>query len=80
MPVKRFRSLAEAEASVWIDADDPRLGPTIAAVWTLADRMCPQHFPPGVYKHRSIEDAYRQRERWEAENVRRATEKHERQR
>jgi hypothetical protein len=25
----------------------------------------PRHFPPGVYKHRSIEDAQRLRDPWE---------------
>ena len=29
-----------------------------------------KRFPPGVYKHRTIEDAKLQRDRWEEENFR----------
>jgi hypothetical protein len=71
MPVRRCQSLAEMEESVWLDQDDPRLWPTIASVWALSRRLCPVRFPPGVYRHRSIEDANRLTEAWEAENVRR---------
>jgi len=30
--------------------------------------ICPLRFPPGVFKHRSIEDAERLREVWEDAN------------
>jgi hypothetical protein len=69
MPVRRYRSLEEMEDSVWIDRDDPRLWPTIASVWALSARLFPVRFPPGLYKHRSIEDANRLTEQWEAENI-----------
>ena len=70
MPVRRLHSLEEAERSVTFHPDDPRLLPTIRTVWALADRMCPRHFPPGLYKHRSILDLNRQSEQWEVEAVR----------
>lgn len=70
MPVRRFRSVEDMEPSVWMDRDDPRLWPTIASVWALSVRLRPAHFPPGVYKHRSIEAMNRQTEAWEAANVR----------
>jgi hypothetical protein len=41
MPGRRILSLDEAEQSVWLDMDDPRLWPTIAGVWALAERLCP---------------------------------------
>jgi hypothetical protein len=53
---------------VWLPRGDPRLWPTIKAVWELSERLCPPRFPPGVYKHRSIEDAQRQRDLWEQKN------------
>lgn len=71
MPIHRFRSAAEMEGTVWLDRDDPRLWPTIASVWNLSARLCPVHFPPGLRKHRSIEEANRLNEEWEATNVRR---------
>jgi hypothetical protein len=69
MPVRRLRSLQEAEESVWLDRADPRLVPTIREVWRLADRMSPPSYPPGVYKHRSIEELNAQTEAWECANV-----------
>jgi hypothetical protein len=69
MPIRRFRSVAEMENTVWLDRDDPRLWPTIVSVWDLSARLCPVHFPPGLHKHHSIEEANRQSEEWEAANV-----------
>jgi hypothetical protein len=69
MPVRRLRSLDEAEQTLWQTPGDPRLWQSIAAVWGLARRLSPPHFPPGVYKHRSVESLNRQTERWETEHV-----------
>ena len=65
MPIRRLRSLDEAEQSVWLDADDPRLWPAVKNVWTLAERLYRRRFPPGVYKHRTIDEANRQTDLWE---------------
>jgi hypothetical protein len=70
MPVRRLRSLEEAEATTWLAPTDPRLWPTIATVWALAARLCPPRFPRGVYRHRSVTELNRQTERWEAERSR----------
>ncbi len=70
MPVRRFRSVEEMEQTVWMDRDDPRLWPTIKALWELSARLCPLHFPPGVYRHRSTEAMNRQTEAWEHANLR----------
>lgn len=75
MPLKKLSSLQDAEDSVWHDPDDPTLWRTIKGVWELAARLCPYRFPPGVYRHRSIEEANRLRERWEQERVRLAGER-----
>ncbi len=72
MPVRKFRSLPEYDDSLWIDPNDPRLIPTIGEVWERSRRLCPPAFPPGVYKHRSIEEANRTTERWERETLERA--------
>lgn len=70
MPVRRLTSLQEAEESVWLDVDDPRLWPTIRLVWDLADRLYPHgRFPTGVHKHRSIAEANQARESWEQANI-----------
>jgi hypothetical protein len=69
MPVRKFRSLEDMEDSLWREPG-PELWRAIASVWRFADRTCPKRFPPGVYRHRSIEDAQRQREAWEEANFR----------
>ncbi|HLA76941.1 MAG TPA: hypothetical protein VJU18_05100 [Vicinamibacteria bacterium] len=70
MPVRKFRSLQETEDALWRPPGDPKLWRAMASVWDFAARTCPRHFPPGVHKHRSIEDAQALRERWEAEDFR----------
>ncbi len=68
MPVKKIRHLQEMEDSLWYEPGSPELMQAIKAVWKFAERTCPQRFPPGVYKHRTIEDAQRQRDLWEDQN------------
>jgi hypothetical protein len=65
MPVRKFRNLQDMEDSLWREPGDPRLGKAIDSVWKFAAQTCPRSFPPGVYKHRSIEDAQRLRDLWE---------------
>ncbi|HEY0554107.1 MAG TPA: hypothetical protein VGG20_07545 [Thermoanaerobaculia bacterium] len=65
MPVKKFRDLQAMEDSLWREPGDPALWRAIARVWSFVARTVPRHFPPGVYKHRSIEAAERLRDQWE---------------
>ena len=71
MPVKRLRTLEQAEDALVLDPDDPNLWRSIAGLWELSSRLCPPSLPPGVFKHRSIEALNRQREAWEEAAVRR---------
>ncbi|MDP9121569.1 MAG: hypothetical protein M3O15_09420 [Acidobacteriota bacterium] len=70
MPIKKFRSLQEMEDSLRREPGDPRLWRAIAGVWRFAARTCPRHFPPGVHRHRTVEDALRQRDIWEEADFR----------
>ncbi|MSP62088.1 MAG: hypothetical protein EXR72_17490 [Myxococcales bacterium] len=70
MPVRRLRSLQDAETTLFRDPKDPLFWPTIATVWGLAERLCPPRFPPGLHKHRTIDEANRQTEAWEAAAIR----------
>jgi hypothetical protein len=65
MPVRKFRDVSEMEDTLWRKPGDPELFRAIASVWDFAARTCPRHFPPGVYRHRSIEEAEALRESWE---------------
>ena len=68
MPVRKFRSVEEMDGNTWRKAGDPELFRAIRATWDLAHRTLRPRFPPGVYKHRSIEDAEKLRLEWERAN------------
>jgi len=65
MPVKKLRDVSEMEGNTWHEPGDPKLFRAIRAVWELAARSTRPHFPPGVYKHRSVQDASDLREAWD---------------
>jgi len=67
MPIKKFRDISEM-TDAWLEPGSPELATAIRNVWDFARRVCPKHFPRGVYKHRSIEDAEALREQWEEAN------------
>ncbi len=66
MPVRKFRDVSEMNETRWFEPKDPALFRAIKHTWTLAERICPQRFPPGVYRHRTIEEAQALREKWAA--------------
>ena len=68
MPVRRFRSGEEMNQPLWRQPGDPDLYRAIAGVWALGTRTLAPRFPPGVYRHRSIEAANEQTEHWAIEN------------
>lgn len=65
MPIQKFRDVSEMADSRWYEPGDPLLFKAISEVWNLAERTCQRRFPPGVYRHRSIEEAQRLRDKWE---------------
>ena len=69
MPVRRFRSVEEMEQPVWRTPGDPALYRAIAALWDFGMRTVPRQFPPGVYRHRSIEALNETTDAWQRENL-----------
>jgi len=70
MPVREFRSVAEMNRPHWRDLGDPQLLEAIAAPWTAGAATVGHRFPPGVYRHRSIESLNALTEEWALANVR----------
>ena len=70
VPVRKFRTLEAAETKNWCDPLSPSLWPTLSGLWRLSSMLHRSHFPPGVYRHRSIEEANRQCDEWEARMLR----------
>jgi hypothetical protein len=68
MPVLKYRHVSEMEGNTWREPGDPGLFRAIRATWDFAGRTTQPHFPPGVYKHRSIAAAEGLRETWEKAN------------
>ncbi len=62
MPVRKFRSLAEAERSLWLEPGDPRIWEGHLRRWQLhrffARHVAPRR-TPGVFKYRSVEEKQR---------------------
>lgn len=64
MPVYRYRSVEEMEQPRWREPGDPALYRAIRGLWTMGQRTVRRRFPPGVYKHPSIERLDAQTEAW----------------
>jgi hypothetical protein len=65
MPVRKFRSVEDMPSPPWREPGDPALLQALAIVLATARGVTPPHvFPPGVYRHRTIESLNRQREEW----------------
>ncbi len=65
MGVRKFRDVSEMEDVLWREPGDPELLSAIASTWDFAARTLPRHFPPGVYRHRSVEEAKGLKDKWE---------------
>lgn len=70
MTVRKFRDVSEMADTLWHEPGAPELIQAIRRVWDFAERTGHPRFPPGVYKHRTIEDVQRLREQWEEANFR----------
>ena len=59
MPVRKFRTLLEAERSLWLEPGDPRIWDGLVRRWQLHrffSPKAPDSQVPGVFKYRSIEE------------------------
>jgi hypothetical protein len=65
MPVRKYRSVSEMPRADWQARLDPRNLKLACDLSVLAVRLRPRTFPPGLYTHRSVEEASEFRERWE---------------
>lgn len=75
MPVKRFRSVEEMPDVSWYPPGDPRLFAAMRQTWAFSARAFPRHFPAGVYRHRSAEQAQALADEWERADLQRLRER-----
>ena len=64
MPIRKFRRIEDMAPPPWRVPGDPELDRAIAFVLSAAARMSPLRFPPGIYRHRSIEEMHALQEEW----------------
>jgi hypothetical protein len=69
VPVHKFRSIDDMPELAWRRPGDPELFRALAGLAEASRRMSPRRFPAGVYKHRSMEEMNRQRDRWGADHI-----------
>lgn len=70
MPIRRYRSLDDAEDDLWVPKGDPSLARRIDAVLGLGRQLCPIPPPRGLRLFRTIEEANAVREAWTTERMR----------
>lgn len=64
MPIYKFRSVEEMEQTIWREPGDPALFRAMAALWDIGTRTSGRRYPPGLHKHRSIEEMQEVQEAW----------------
>ncbi|MCK6684806.1 MAG: hypothetical protein L6R30_20600 [Thermoanaerobaculia bacterium] len=69
MPVKKFRSVEEMPSPERRQPGSPELFRAIVQTWAAASNLAPLRFPPGVYRHRTIEEMNALTEMWLNENI-----------
>ena len=81
MPVLRFHSIEELDdrrSDLWCEEPDDAWFRRVARLWLRSSRLSPRRFPPGVHRHRSVEEAAAQRDDWLRDHVRRLRAERER--
>ena len=69
MPIRKFRSVEEMNRPVWREPGSPELYRAIARVWDFGQRTSKIRFPPGVHRHRSIEEMNAAQETWRKKSM-----------
>jgi hypothetical protein len=68
MPIRKFRSIEEMERPHWRQPGDPQLYQAIRRVWEFGRRTTRRRFPPGVFRHRSLQELNAQTDAWQGLN------------
>lgn len=71
MPVRKFRSVADMPPPPLREPGTESLFRALAGHWRAGALMADLRFPPGVYRHTSVEELNVQTDLWEAERVER---------
>ena len=70
MPIRKFRTVEDMERPRWREPGDASLYKTMARVWEFGRRTAGYRFPPGVYRHRSVQELNAQTDMWSVARIR----------
>jgi len=62
MPIYKYKTFAAAEQALWNFHPDKAYFKRLEELWDFADKLCPIHYPGGIFKFRTIEEANKHRE------------------
>lgn len=71
MPVRKFRSVADMPPPPLREPGTQALFDVVAGHWRAGALMADLRFPPGVYRHASVESLNARTDAWEAERIER---------
>jgi len=71
MPVRKFRSVADMPPPPLREPGTTSLFEALAGHWMAGALMADLRFPPGLYRHRSVESLNALTDAWEAERIER---------
>jgi len=69
MPIMKYRSLEDAERSLWCMYPAADYYRRIFGFYELFGRLSPPSYPKGVFKYKNINDANRQKFEWDISRV-----------
>lgn len=69
MPVYKYKTFEEAERALWNFHPDAAYLKHVAALWAFANKINPIHYPRGIFKFKTIEEANGHREQVELEHA-----------
>ena len=69
MPVEKFRSVEELNQPRWLPKGSRMLWEAMRACALLGRATVDYRYPPGVYKHKSVQEAQETKRRWDDDNV-----------
>lgn len=69
MPIYKYKTFEAAERALWNFQPDQAYYIRILKLFEFARALNHVHYPKGIFKYRSLEEANKQREEWELEHA-----------
>lgn len=64
MPIKKYKTFAEAEMDLWELNPGYEYYQRVATLWRAAFRLNPPYCPRGIFRYRTLEEAQEAKWQW----------------